>query len=118
VAIGAASWFRIQGKSIVWRGSGRPLASSYGDTLRRPTLYYRFFKFPDFSGTLGVLEADQTWTGANTFDQGSIGTATINFGHMGSSTSHVCFNTKNTDGQDVSFFIVGTSIVVEANVCQ
>jgi hypothetical protein len=37
---------------------------------------------------------------------------------MGSSTSHVCFNTKNTDGADISFFFVGTSMVVENNACQ
>jgi hypothetical protein len=78
----------------------------------------RYFSFPDADGTFGLLEVGQTWTGANTFDQGPVGTTTVNFGHMGSSTSHVCFNTKNTDGQDVSFFIVGTSIVVEANACQ
>ena len=78
----------------------------------------KVFSFPDYNGTFGLLEANQNWTGANTFDQGPVGTTTVNFGHMGSSTSHVCFNTKNTDGQDVSFFIVGTSIVVEANACQ
>jgi hypothetical protein len=78
----------------------------------------RLFSFPDASGTFGLLQANQAWTGANTFAQSPIGTTTVNFGQMGSSTSHVCFNTKNTDGQDISFFFVGTSMVVESNVCQ
>ena len=75
------------------------------------------FAFPNTDGTFGLLEADQTWTGNNTFSKGT-GTTTVNFGTMGDVTSHACFNTKNTDGQDVSFYIVGTSIVVEANACQ
>jgi len=61
---------------------------------------FRTLTFPDLSGRVAVLEADQKWTGANTFDQGPTGTTTVNFGHMASSTSHVCFNTKNTDGAD------------------
>jgi hypothetical protein len=74
--------------------------------------------FPNLSGRVAVLEASQKWTGANTFDQGAVGTTTVNFGHMGSSTSHVCVNTKNTDGADISFYFVGTSMVVENNACQ
>jgi hypothetical protein len=74
--------------------------------------------FRDLSGTVSLLEADQTWTGNNTFSKGTAATTTVNIGELGDVTSHACFNTKNTDGQDVSFYIVGTSIVVEANVCQ
>ncbi len=75
------------------------------------------FTFPNFSGTFGLLENNQAWTGTNTFNQGATGTTTVNFGQMGSSTSHACFNTKNTDGNDISFYFVGTSMVVENNVC-
>jgi hypothetical protein len=52
----------------------------------------RFYTFPDFTGTLALLENDQTWSGANTFNQGPTATTTVNFGQMGSTTSHVCFN--------------------------
>jgi|SRR6266545_3512806 hypothetical protein len=80
------------------------------------------FAFPDIPvtngrGTFGILEIDQTWTGNNTFSKGT-GTTTVTFGTLGDTSSKVCFNTKNTNGQDVSFFIVGTSIVVQSNVCQ
>src|SRR5262249_20126265 len=78
----------------------------------------RNFSFPDASGTFGLLEANQKWTGANTFSRGAVGTTTVNFGTMGSTTSHVCFNTKNTDGADISFYFVGTSMVVANNACQ
>ena len=73
--------------------------------------------FPSYSGTFGLLETSQIWTGNNTFSKGT-GTTTVNFGTIGDSTSHVCFNTKNTDGDDISFFFVGTSMVVENNACQ
>ena len=36
-------------------------------------------------------------------------------GKMGT-MDHV--NTKNTDGQDISFYFVGTTMVVENNPCQ
>ena len=78
----------------------------------------RTFSFPDISGTFGLLEVDQKWTGTNTFSKGTAATTTVNFGEMGDATSHVCFNTKNTDGQDISFYFVGTSMVVENNACQ
>lgn len=76
------------------------------------------FTFPDYSGTFGLLEATQTWTGDNTFSKGASATTTVNFGEIGDATSHSCFNTKNTDGQDISFYFVGTAMVVENNACQ
>jgi hypothetical protein len=45
-------------------------------------------------------------------------TTTIEFGAIGHSDSHACFNTKNTDGGDISFYFVGTSMVVENNTCR
>ncbi|OGC80570.1 hypothetical protein A2943_03515 [Candidatus Adlerbacteria bacterium RIFCSPLOWO2_01_FULL_51_16] len=78
----------------------------------------RDFTFPNVSGTFGLLEVDQTWSGANTFSKGASATTTVNFGEIGDSTSHACFNTKNTDGNDISFYFVGTSMVVENNICQ
>lgn len=78
----------------------------------------RVFTFPDLSGTVGLLEASQTWSGENAFSQGASATTTINFGKMGDTSSKACFNTKNTDGADISFYFVGTSMVVETTPCQ
>ncbi len=76
------------------------------------------FAFPNNSGTFGLLEADQTWSGVNVFSQGPTATTTFTIGQIGSTTSKACFNTKNTAGDDISFYFVGTSMVVESNVCQ
>ena len=73
---------------------------------------------PNTSGKLGLLEANQTWSGTNTFSKAATGTSTVNFGTIGSSTSHACFNTKNTVGSDISFYFVGTNMVVESNTCK
>lgn len=78
----------------------------------------KIFTFPDFSGTLGLLEAGQTWSGENTFSKGASATTTVTFGELGDSSSKTCFNTKNTAGDDISFYFVGTTMVVESNVCQ
>lgn len=48
---------------------------------------------------------------------GASATTTVNFGEVGSATSHACFNTKNTAGSDISFYFVGTSMVVENKLC-
>lgn len=48
-------------------------------------------------------------------------TTTVEFGDQystGASGSKTCFNVKNNAGTAVSFYIVGTSIVVEANRCR
>jgi hypothetical protein len=44
-------------------------------------------------------------------------TTTVNIGRASDINSHACFNTKNTDGDDISFYFVGTSMVVENNPC-
>lgn len=76
------------------------------------------YTFPNRSGTFGLLEADQVWSGANTFNQGPTATTTFTIGQIGSTTSRSCFNTKNTTGDDISFYFVGTSMVVESNTCR
>ncbi len=76
------------------------------------------FTFPDSSGTFGLLEADQTWSGSNTFSKGASATTTVDFGEVGDSSSRACFNTKNTDGNDISFYFVGASMVVESDSCK
>lgn len=76
------------------------------------------YSFPDSTGTFGLLESNQTWVGLNTFNAGSNATTTVNFGAAGSGNSKVCFNTKNTTGGNISFYFVGTSMVVENNPCK
>ena len=49
---------------------------------------------------------------------GASATTTVNFGEVGNITSHACFNTKNTAGADISFYFVGTTMVVENNLCR
>ncbi len=49
---------------------------------------------------------------------GASATTTVNFGEVGTASSHACFNTKNTVGTDISFYFVGTTMVVENNLCR
>ena len=49
---------------------------------------------------------------------GASATTTVNFGEVGVSSSHGCFNTKNTTGADISFYFVGTTMVIENNLCR
>lgn len=45
-------------------------------------------------------------------------TTTVDIGDILYSGSHACFNTKNTAGDTISFYFVGTSMVVENNACK
>lgn len=78
---------------------------------------HRNINLPDFDGTFSLLEANQVWSGDNTFSKGASATTTVTFGEIGDISSKVCFNTKNTDGNDISFYFVGTSMVIENNIC-
>lgn len=49
---------------------------------------------------------------------GQSATTTITVGELGSVTSKTCVNMKNTDGADVSWYIVGTTQVIENNPCR
>jgi hypothetical protein len=62
-------------------------------------------------GTTTPYSKFQVTSGANA-------TTTVNFGEVGAATSHACFNTKNTTGSDISFYFVGTTMVVENNLCR
>ena len=68
--------------------------------------------------TTGCYAINGKCVGGSTFSKGASATTTVNFGEIGNSTSHACFNTKNTDGNDISFYFVGTTMVVESNLCQ
>lgn len=54
---------------------------------------------------------------AITFFGDNVGTTTVTFGLIGQSDK-TCFNTKNTDGNDISFYFVGISMVIENNLCR
>jgi hypothetical protein len=76
------------------------------------------FVFPDGGGTFGIIEANQKWTGTNTFSKGT-GTTTMTFGTLGDTSSKVCFNTKNSAGQDASFYINNDfQMVISPSLCQ
>jgi hypothetical protein len=79
---------------------------------------HKTFTFPNATGTLALLQSEQTWTGVNTFSKGSAATTTVNFGETGNTTSRVCFNTKDVDGNDVSFYIANDTLKVEHNICR
>jgi len=74
--------------------------------------------------TTGTLVAAKVGVGTTTpyskfqVTSGANATTTVNFGEVGVSTSHACFNTKNTAGTDISFYFVGTTMVVENNLCR
>ena len=51
------------------------------------------------------------------FTEGASATTTINFGDLGDTSSKTCFNAKTSTGSNVSFYFVGTSMVVESNLC-
>jgi hypothetical protein len=79
----------------------------------------RSYSFPDADGTFGLLEANQTWTGDNTFSKGASATTTVTFGTLGDTSSKVCFNTKNSAGQDASFYINNDfQLVIASGTCQ
>ena len=62
-------------------------------------------------GTTTPYSKFQVTSGANA-------TTTVNFGEVGVSSSHACFNTKNTAGADISFYFVSTTMVVENHLCR
>ncbi|MBX4188169.1 MAG: hypothetical protein KW793_03480 [Candidatus Doudnabacteria bacterium] len=49
---------------------------------------------------------------------GAGATTTSTFGDISVTSSHACFNTKNTVGADISFYFVGTGMIVENNLCK
>lgn len=52
------------------------------------------------------------------FTSGASATTTINIGEIGLTTSKSCVNMNTNTGSAASFYIVGGSIVVEANYCK
>jgi len=62
------------------------------------------------------LGGTTTITGA--VSDNSTGTTTVEWGDQYTSNSKVCHNTKNTTGGSISFYFVGTTMVVENNRCR
>lgn len=90
------------------------------DTAAAATLYIEGAAVGGVTANNYALWVDN---GASRFDgdvtissDGS-GTTTVSVGEMGNTNSHACFNTKNTDGNDISFYFVGTQMIVENNIC-
>lgn len=62
-----------------------------------------------------------TPVGALHVSAGQNATTTVTYGELGTlgqTNSRVCFNAKNTVSADISFYFVGTTMVVESNKCR
>lgn len=120
-AVLRALWFVDRGDSLHGRFSSATFRAKWFFCASRFATVYRYYIFPDTQGckevSLSYHEIDQTWTGDTTFSKGT-GTTTVTFGTLGNAASKACFNTKNTDGEDISFYFVGTTMVVENGLCQ
>lgn len=68
------------------------------------------------SGNVGI--GTGTPSTIMTVTAGTSATTTISEGSVGDATSKVCHNTKNNTGGDVSWYFVGTTMVVENNLCR
>ena len=68
------------------------------------------------SGKIGI--GTSTPVGKLSVSSGASATTTINIGDMYSGTGKSCFNAATNTGGVVSFYFVGTTMVVEANVCR
>lgn len=68
------------------------------------------------SGKIGI--GTTTFSSFITATGGTTGTTTVEFGDQYTTGSKTCFNVKDNLGASVSFFVVGTSIVVETARCE
>lgn len=75
------------------------------------------FTFPNFSGTFGLLEANQTWTGLNKFEASSNSTI-----YVGSSTKTGCIVLGDSDGAGVTYVTANDGVLsastTKPNFCQ
>lgn len=58
----------------------------------------KIFAFPNFSGTFGLLEASQTWTGLNKFEASNNSTI-----YVGSSVKSGCIALGDSDGSGITY---------------
>jgi hypothetical protein len=121
LADGTLTLDAVNGPVVIRAGSNNIGVSSNGDSSvayfnsNNQTLDGIFYT-PDIDGTLVVREGDRLWSGNTTFSGGS-GTTTVSFGELSNSSSKTCFNTKKIEGEDISFYFIGTNMVVEDHAC-
>lgn len=129
-ATNVTQWSYIDSTAANTLEIGDPAGSAVLDLSKLTTA--RMMTLPDWSGDFLVGSTTSLYqtAGGNigvgtstpasllTVDSGSAATTTVDFGDQYSSSAHACFNTKNTAGGNVSFYFVGTSMVVEGNLCK
>ncbi len=49
---------------------------------------------------------------------GTVSTTTSDYGDFSTTTSRGCYNTKNAEGAAISFYFMGTSMIIENNRCK
>lgn len=64
------------------------------------------FTFPNTSGTFGLLQADQTWSGLNKFEASSNSTI-----YVGSSTKSGCIALGDSDGDGIAYVIANDGVL-------
>ena len=75
------------------------------------------FAFPDYSGTFGLLEANQTWTGLNKFEASTNSTV-----YVGSATKSGCLVMGDSDGSGVTYVTANDGVLsattTQPSICQ
>ena len=75
------------------------------------------FTFPNQSGTLGLIEADQTWSGLNKFEAGTNSTI-----YVGSSVKSGCIAMGDSDGSGVTYITANDGVLsgssTKPSICQ
>lgn len=75
------------------------------------------FTFPDFTGTFGLLEVNQTWSGLNKFEANTNSTI-----YVGSSVKSGCIALGDSDGSGVTYVTANdgvlTASTTKPSVCQ
>ena len=74
------------------------------------------FAIQQSSGKIGI--GTTTFSSFITATGGTTGTTTVEFGDRYTTGSKTCFNVKDNLGASASFYVVGTSIVVEQKRCE
>ncbi|OGC49952.1 hypothetical protein A2716_00125 [candidate division WWE3 bacterium RIFCSPHIGHO2_01_FULL_40_23] len=81
------------------------------------TLSNKTFTFPDISGTFGLLQLDQTWSGLNKFEAGTNSTI-----YIGSSVKSGCIAMGDSDGSGVTYITANdgvlTASTTKPSICQ